>query len=326
MATELNSYELNGVKESIADWISNISPRDFPFQSMIGKASTSQPKFEWQTDSDEGVNPDNALMEGFEFSSLDDTFAPTTVMTGYTQKMGKAVKVTGDADAQAAWGRGKESNYQAEKKARSLKRDLEYAMLNNEASVAEVKGVSPRRLGGYVSMISSTDGGKTVIGEPLTGVKTLITAASTVPTADEIFAAMAALWATGGKPEVLMVSDTMKDVISGMQEGEHRSRVFENTPHFSIEVNTITDALGQTVKVVYNRNMPANTVYIFNADDWAAVMFRAPQTEVQGKSGDYIRSVLHMDIGLRHRNPWASAAILPASTPDTVEGTKKKAA
>ena len=67
MVTELNSYELNGVKESIADWISNISPSDFPFQSMIGKASTSQPKFEWQTDSDEAVNDDNALMEGFEF-------------------------------------------------------------------------------------------------------------------------------------------------------------------------------------------------------------------------------------------------------------------
>ncbi|MBF4178906.1 SU10 major capsid protein [Lelliottia nimipressuralis] len=311
MSTELNSYELNGVKESIADWISNISPRDFPFQSMIGKASTSQPKFEWQTDADEAVDANNALMEGFEFSDLDDTFAKTNVMTGYTQKMGKAVKVTGDADAQSAWGRGKESNYQAEKKARALKRDLEYALLNNGKSVAEVKGTSPRKLGGYQSMISSIDGGTTVIGDPLTDVKTLITSASDKPTEQDIWDALAALWATGGKPEVLMISDTMKDVISGMQEGEHRSRVFENTPEFSIEVNTLTDALGQTVKVVYNRNMPANTVYIFNADDWAAVMFRAPQTEVQGKSGDYIRSVLHMDVGLRHRNPWASAAILP---------------
>lgn len=311
MATELNSYELNGVKESIADWISNISPSDFPFQSMIGKASTSQPKFEWQTDSDEAVNDDNALMEGFEFSSLDDSFTPTTVMVGYTQKMGKAVKVTGDADAQSSWGRGKESDYQATKKARALKRDLEYAFLNNGATAAEVKGTSPRKLGGYLSMISSIDGGVTVTGDPLTGTKTLITAAGDVPTSDEIFAAMAALWTTGGKPEVLMCSDTMKGVISGLQEEGQKQRVFENTPQFSIEVNTITDALGQTVKVIYNRNMPANTVYIFNADDWNAVMFRAPKTDPQGKSGDYIRSVLHMDVGLRHRNPWASAAVIP---------------
>lgn len=311
MSTELNSYELNGVKESVADWISNISPADFPYSSMIGKASTTQPKFEWQTDSDEAVNDDNALMEGFEFSSLDDTFTPTVPMTGYTQKMGKAVKVTGDADAQSSWGRGKESDYQATKKARALKRDLEWALLNNGKSVAEVKGVSPRKLGGYQSLISSTDGGTTVTGDPLTGTVTLITSASAKPTADDIFAAMAALWTTGGKPEVLMVSETMKDVISGMQEGESRTRVFENTPEFSIEVNTITDALGQTVKVIYNRNMPANTVYIFNPDDWALVMFRAPQTELQGKSGDYVRSVLHMDVGQRHRNPWASAAVLP---------------
>lgn len=311
MATELNSYELNGVKDSIADWISNISPADFPFSSMIGKDSATQAKFEWQTDSDETVDADNALMEGFEFSSLDDTFAATVPMIGYCQKMGKAVKVTGDADAQSSWGRGKESDYQATKKARALKRDLEYALLNNSATAAEVKGTSPRKLGGYKSLISSTDGGVTVKGDPLTNVKTLITSASSVPTADDIFAAMAALWTTGGKPEVLMVSETMKGVISGMQEGESRSRVFENTPEFSIEVNTITDALGQTVKVIYNRNMPANTVYIFNPDDWALVMYRAPQTEVQGKSGDYIRSVLHMDVGQRHRNPWASAAILP---------------
>ena len=232
-------------------------------------------------------------------------------MTGYTQKMGKAVKVTGDADAQSSWGRGKESDYQATKKARALKRDLEYAFLNNGATAAEVKGTSPRKLGGYLSMISSIDGGATVTGDPLTGTKTLITAAGDVPTSDEIFAAMAALWTTGGKPEVLMCSDTMKGVISGLQEEGQKQRVFENTPQFSIEVNTITDALGQTVKVVYNRNMPANTVYIFNADDWNAVMFRAPKTDPQGKSGDYIRSVLHMDVGLRHRNPWASAAVIP---------------
>lgn len=311
MATELNSYELNGIKDSIADWISNISPDKFPYQSMIGKAPSTQSKFEWQTDSDEAVDSDNALMEGFEFSSLDDTFAKTNEMTGYTQKMGKAVKVTGDADAQASWGRGKESHYQAEKKARALKRDLEAILLSNQKSAPEVKGVSPRRLAGYQSLISSVDGGVTVTGDPLTGVKTLITSASETPTADDIYAGMKALWTTGGKPEVLMVSETMSSVISGMQEGDNKKRIFENTPKISIEVNTITDALGQTVRVIFNPNMPSNTVYIFNPDDWALVMFRAPQTEKQGKSGDYIRSVLHMDVGQRHRNPWASVAILP---------------
>lgn len=312
MATGLNSYELKGVKESIPDWVSNIGPKDFPFQMMAGKDTTTQPKFDWQTDSDEGVDDSNALMEGFEFSDLDDTFGPTTVLTGWTQKMAKAVKVTGDAEAQATWGRGSEKVYQSEKKARALKRDFEYALLNNGKSVAEVKGESPRKLGGYQSMISSTDGGDTVKGDPLYDITTLIEAEGDKPTEAEIFDAMAALWGTGGTPEVLMCSDTMKDVISGLQEGTpQRSRIFENSKEFSIEVNTITDALGQTVKVVYNRYMPANTIYIFSPDDWKIMMFRAPQTEVQGKSGDYIRSVLHMDAGLRHRNPWASAAIIP---------------
>lgn len=310
---QLNSYELNGVKESFADWISNISPQDFPFQSMIGKTSTTQPKFEWQTDSDAPVDPANALMEGFEFADMDDTFAKTIPMSGYTQKMGKAVKVTGDADAQAAWGRGKESEYQSTKKASELKRDIEYAMLNNGKSVAEVKGTSPRKMGGFKSMVSSTDGGDTVSGDPLTGTTTFIQAAAAVPTMDEIFAAMAALWTTGGKPTVLMCSETLKDVISGVQENTtgSRARIFENTEKFTKEVNTITDALGQTVKVVFNRHMPANTVYLFDPRDWESPLFRAPVSEAAGKTGDYKKAVFHVDLGLRHRNPWASAVIVP---------------
>jgi len=308
----LNSYELNGVKESFADWISNIAPRDFPFQAMIGKVATQNAKFEWQTDSDAPVDPNNALMEGFEFSDMDDSFSPTIPMSGYTQKMGKAVKVTGDADAQAAWGRGKESEYQAEKKAAELKRDIEYAMLNNGATRAEVKGTSARKMGGFKSLVSSTDGGVTVIGDPLTDTVTYIEAAAAVPTMEEIFTAMAALWTTGGQPTVLMCSDTMKDVISGVQEAQGtRGRIFENTEEFTIEVNTITDALGQTVNVVYNRHMPANTVYLFNPKDWESPLFRAPISEAAGKTGDYKKAVFHVDLGLRHRNMWASAVVVP---------------
>lgn len=318
MATELMSYELNGVKESIADWISNISPREFVYQSMIGKGSTTQPKFEWQVDYDEAVNDENALLEGFEFKDLDDGFTPTDVMTGYTQKMGKAVKVTGDADAQSAWGRGKESDYQATKKARALKRDLEFALLNNGKSVAEVKGTSPRMLGGFQSLVSSLDGGDTISADPLSGVETFIEAAADQPTSQEILDAMAALWETGAQVEVIMVSNTMSSVISGMQEEGNKQRIFENTPKITYEVNTITDALGQTVKVVYNRHMPANTVYLFNPDDWQVIMFRPPVTELQGKSGDYILSVLHMDVGQRHRNPWASAVVVPKQIPAAV--------
>ncbi|GDX06343.1 DUF5309 family protein [Buttiauxella sp. A111] len=310
---QLNSYELNGVKQSFADWISNISPDEYPFQAMIGKAATGNAKFEWQTDSDAPVDPNNALFEGFNFNDLDDTFAPTIPMVGYTQKMGKAVLVTGDADAQAAWGRGKESEYQTTKKASELKRDIEHSFLNNGATKAEVKGVSPRKLGGYASMISSIDGGVTIEGDPLTGTVTYIEAAGAKPTLVEIFAGMAALWTTGGKPEVLMCSETMSDVISGAMEGTSRLRMFEgdNATKITVEVNTITDALGQTVRVIYNRHMPANTVYLFNSKDWESPLFRAPITDVAGKQGDFKKLVMHVDLGLRHRNPWSSAAIVP---------------
>lgn len=312
MATELMSYELEGVKPEWADWISNESPRDFVWQSMLKKVSSKNAEFSWQIDNDDPVDDDNALMEGFDFDDLDDTFTKTTKLTGWCQKMGRAVKVTKDADAQDAWGRGKESTYQTDKKLNSLKRDFEYALLNNGASVAEVKGTSPRMLGGFKSMVSSLDGGTTISAEPLTGAITYITSTSDVPTEQDIKDALAQLWKAGARPEILMCSETMKDTISGMQEGTaNRARIFENTPKISFEVNTITDELGQTVKVVFNRLMPANTVYICNPDDWQIMVFRALESEVQGKKGDYKKGVLHFDQGQRHRNPWASAVIVP---------------
>lgn len=315
VATELNSYELNGVKQSIADWISNLGVGELVAQAMIGKEPATRSKVEWQTDSIEPTDDDNALMEGFDFDTLDDTFEASVPMTVYTQKMGKAVKVTGDSDAQAAWGRGKESDYQAEKKAIALKTDFEKTILSNQATAQEVKGVSPRRLGGMLSQMSSVDGGVTRTGDPRNGVVTVIESAAALPTEDDIWAAMKALRQAGGKGELLLAHDNLADVISNMQESTpNRARIFENTPEFSKEVTTITDAYGMTLKVVFSEYMPLNTAYIFTPDNWKIIVFREPQTKVQDASGDYKRSVLHFDMGLRHRNPWASAAVIPKQT------------
>jgi hypothetical protein len=312
VATELNSYELNGVKDSIADWISGLDVQNLIVQAMLGKEPSINAKCEWQTDSIEPVDDDNALMEGFDFDSLDDTFAATVPMTTYTQKMGKAVKVTGDADAQAAWGRGSESDYQAEKKAIALKTDFEKTILSAQKTTAEIKGTSPRRLGGFLSQISSTDGGVTRTGDPRNGVVTVIESASSVPTEDDVWAAMAALRTAGGKAEILLAHDNLAEMISGMQESTpNRGRIFENTPEFSKEVNTITDAYGLNLKVCFSEYMPLNTIYIFSPDNWKIMVFRAPQTKIQSETGDYKRSVLHFDMGVRHRNPWASAAVIP---------------
>lgn len=311
---ELRSYELIGVKEQVADWISNLAPNEYPFSAMIGKSKATTTKFDWQYDTDAKPNPNNALMEGTDYGDLDDSWAPTDLMTGYTQILAKVIKVNGTTDAQANWGRGKESNYQVDKKGRELKSDLEESFLKGGKSVPEDKvAQTPRKLGGYVSMVSSIDGGVTLLDHPLYDVKTIIIAESDKPTADEIIACMNNMWKCYARPEILMCNDTMSGVISGLQESTNgsRARIFENTEKITMEVNAITDPLGQTVKVVYNHFMPDNTVYIFNPDEWQEMVLRAPFKEPLAKMGDFKRTAIVMEVGLRHRNPWASGAVLP---------------
>lgn len=311
---ELHSYELVGVKEEVADWISNLAPTEYPFSAMIGKAKTENSKFEWQYDTDAQPDTDNALMEGTDYSTLDDSFAPTSMLTAYTQILAKVIKINGTTDAQANWGRGKESNYQTNKKSRELKADLEASFLRNGKSTPEDKAAKvPRKMGGYASMVSSTDGGETIKGDPLTGAVTVVEAAGETPTEAEILECLRQMWKAGARPEILMCNDTMSAVLSGMQENNAGSRVrlFEKSKTVILEVNTITDPLGQTVKVVFNRYMPDNTVYIFNPDDWQEMVLRAPKHEPLSKVGDFNRIAIVMEVGLRHRNPWASGMIAP---------------
>ncbi|MCS5736960.1 DUF5309 domain-containing protein, partial [Herbiconiux daphne] len=119
--TNLVSYELNGVKESFANWISNISPTDTPFVSMTGKESITNKYFQWQTDS-LGAVADNAWAEGSDADSA--TLKPTSVEKNVTQILRKVVQVSDTADALSSYGRGSELAYQMEKAGAEIKRDL----------------------------------------------------------------------------------------------------------------------------------------------------------------------------------------------------------
>lgn len=306
------SYELSGVKQSFATHMTNVSPELFPFQTMLTKFGVTRALFEWLTDADEPVDQNNAQMEGFDYNDINQGYAPAFPMRSYAQIMAKAVKVTASTDAQQNHARGKESGYQENKKIRALKRDLEWVLLSDQQAAAEVKDVSPRRMAGYLSMVSSVDNGVTRMAHPNTGDVTYIEAAAAKPTATDIFNCMAALRRGGCAPKYLMCSDTMLDVISGMQEGASRNRIFENTEKVTFEVNTITDNAGVTVRVIINDLMPPNCVYLFDPAVISIAMFRQPASKPVAETGDYKQAVFVAELGLMIDNPWGVGAVVPS--------------
>lgn len=140
MATYQTSTPAKGLRESLADFIEDISPEETPVYSMARKSSISATFEEWQTDTLGTPSAANAIIEG-----ADATYAtPTaTVRLGnYVQTARKDFKIAGMLDIVKKAGRSTETKYQSYKQGRELKMDVEAGLSQNNAAVAPATGTA----------------------------------------------------------------------------------------------------------------------------------------------------------------------------------------
>lgn len=307
--TTFVSYEQDGKKLSFANWISNLSPQDVPFTSMTGKESIHQTLFQWQTDSLAPVDTANAVIEGSAATSA--TLAPTTVVNNNTQILRKVVQVSDTANVTANYGRGKELQYQMEKKGKEIKRDLEYTLLNNEAKVPGDANTA-RQTAGFSALVAAN-----AAADPDTGAVVHKSAAAgdgVTFTEDEMFDITYQLYIAGSNANVIMFHPKHANFFSALQERgagatDNRQRIFENTEKFSVYVSVVVDPLGQEYKLIPNRWMPEDKIFVFNSSDWTQMVLRAPSRTKLAKDGSYEKWMIELECGLRHRNPYASGIL-----------------
>lgn len=303
MAT-LQSYDLNGKKLSFANWISNLSPQETPFTSMTGKESITQTLFQWQTDTLAAVGK-NAVVEGSV--AADGTLRSTTVLNNVTQMLRKVVKVSDTSNALANYGRGRELQYQMEKAGKEIKRDLEFAFLNQVGKVLGDASTARETAGfrGLVAGLGVADGDTgAIVHKESTDVGAISEA--------DLFDLTYNLYLSGSNANIIMFHPKHAAFFSSLQEKTgtgNRQRIFEDTPKFSVYVSTIVDPLGQEYKLVPNRWMPEDAIYFFNSADWTQMVLRAPQRTKLAKDGSYEKWMIELEVGLRHRNPYASGIL-----------------
>ena len=128
-----NSYTGKGIAESFEDIIFDISPEDTPLLSMAKRMSAGQTYHQWQTDA-LAAAATNASVEGDDASFA--TLAATTVLGNYTQISRKTVQISNTYDVVRKYGRKSEVAYQLMKAGKEMKRDMEYAIVRNQASSA----------------------------------------------------------------------------------------------------------------------------------------------------------------------------------------------
>lgn len=305
--TTLVSYDLNGKKLSFANWISNLSPTETPFVSMTGKEAINQTLFQWQTDTLETANANNAVVEGSAAEA--PVRSSTTVLSNVTQILRKVVRVSDTANALANYGRGQELQYQMEKAGKEIKRDLEVALLRNGVKV-DGSGTVARKTAGFKALVAAKDA-----ADPDTGaVVHKETATAATITEAELFDLTYNLYLSGSNANIIMFHPKHASFFASLMEtpaaGANRMKMFDGQDtKFNQYVSTIVDPLGQLFKLIPNRWMGEADVYFFTPSDWTQMVLRAPQRTKLAKDGSYEKWMVEMEVGLRHRNPYASGIL-----------------
>ena len=316
--TKMCSYDLKGNKLSFAEWISNLSPTETPFVSMTGKEAITQTKFQWQTDKIPAAKSDHNVQEGSVPEFEDPTL--TEVITNNTQIFRRAVSVSDTASAVAYYGRGKEVGYQMEKAGLELKRDMEKAFLFQDHGNAVTNGTSNNGSAASSSAAPLTAGfiglcAKVGVADGDTGaVINKATANNTGPTEEEIFDLTYQLYLANSKANIIMFHPKHAGLFSSMLSvvgaTPNRMKMFSAMDDtYNTEVNTIVDPLGQKFALIPNRQMPEKYFYFFNPSDWTQMVLRAPKKIQLAKVGSSEEWVIEAEIGLRHRNRYASGIL-----------------
>jgi hypothetical protein len=309
MSQVSNTYETFdavGIRETLANTISMITPEETPFLSAIGKRSIDGTHPEWQTDTLSTPDTDNNQPEGNEWTY--QAITPTTRVGNYTQISDKRIVISGTLEEVLKAGRTSEVARELRKKGVELKTDQEVIMISNQASSAgSANAAANRKSGGLRAWISTNDqlGGSGASGgfNSSTGIVDAATnGTQRAFTKALLDAAISAAYTSGGNPDMLMVSPYVKTVFSTFMSDANVAPQRYETPRrgqttIVAAAETYLSDFG-TVNVVPNRQMAragasiARNAFLLDTDKLHQGVLRPIRMVTSAKTGDNEKRVI----------------------------------
>jgi len=218
MAQPTNTYDTYaaaGLREDLSDVIYRIDPTDVPFTSNIGRSKASAKYHEWQIQNLAAARDDNARIEGDDATNTQVT--PAIRVGNRTQISDKVAQVTGTLEAVDKAGRDSEMEYQVLLKGLELKRDVEKQMLSNKPSVAGSSTTASQSAGFESWLTSNVSRGTGGLSGGFSGGVVNAPTDGTARTFTETLlkSVLASCFSNGGKPTMLMLGPSQKQVFSG---------------------------------------------------------------------------------------------------------------
>lgn len=294
-----------GNREDLIDTIFNISRRETPFLSMAGKVKARANNHEWLTDA---LRPaaSNAQLEGDVLTFSTRTAASR--LANATQISYKTVSVTETQIAVNTAGRRNEMIYQLMLANAELRRDQEWAFMQNQTPVtAGSSGTgTARALRPIVSWMSTNvqagAGGSN-------GSATTARTNGTQRALDESLfqTGLRTAWAAGGNPDVCFVGPFNKQRISTFagnvtkMQDTSEAKVVTNIDLYKHDFGVI--------KVVPNHVQRDRDVHLLDMSYWRCATLRQIQTIDLARVADAENAYIVTEYTLESGNEAASALI-----------------
>jgi hypothetical protein len=306
-----NSYTGKGIAESFEDIIFDISPEDTPLLSMAKRMSAGQTYHQWQTDALQAAAT-NANVEGDDASF--STLAATTVLGNYTQISRKTVQISNTYDVVRKYGRKSEVAYQLMKAGKEMKRDMEYALVRNQASSAG-GAATARTSAGIESWITNRviATGSTAGTTPgfINGTVAAPTDGTSVTFIEaDLKSALQLAWTDGGEPSTILMSATNKSRFSGFAGIATKFVDVQVKAQASITGAAdvyVSDFGNHTVKL--DRFMRDEAVLCIDPGYVGLASLRPLSKEELAKTGDSTKWLLTAEYALVVQNPDAHAKV-----------------
>ena len=309
-ASGSGATRLTSIREDLSDIIYNIAPLDTPFMSGCGKASADNTYFEWQTDTIASGSA-NQQVEGDDASA--DARAVPTRVGNYTQISRYVVQTSGTNEAVNNAGFKSAQAYQLAKKAKQLKRDMEYQLTRNEAQNGGAAGTA-RKTGGLSTWLATN----WVSGNPSSGSPAAGGSGTSAPTDASATASVTEAmlrevikdtYEAGGEPDMIMCKPAIKQAISDLSQSVSSLRTAADKvapAHVVAAVDVYVSDFG-TFQIVPNRNQFRDQdLFVLDMDFFEVAYLRPFKTETLAKTGDSIQQMLIVEYGLKVNNESSS--------------------
>jgi hypothetical protein len=317
------SYNSN-IREDLEDVIWLLDPMDTWALSNLDRVQASAVNHEWLSDNLAAAAA-NIVREGDDATF--GTAVPASRLGNYTQIFNKTFVVSDTLEEVKKAGRSSETGRLGTKLLKELKRDMELAIVTNQASSAGGSATG-RSLAGMESWIAGpTTTGTTASNAVLTTTNGTATtpgfASGTVAaptdgattgalTEGTLKAALQGAWTDGGDPRVILTGAVGKGYIDGFSG--IATRFVDSSPKAQATIigaaNMYVSSFGSPHMVVLSRYVRSSTVLCLDPDYWALAFLRNPQKKPLAKTGDASKTLIVTEFTLVCRNPNASAKVV----------------